>query len=332
MIIGKPKILILISVTLSILILSCSSNSINEDIVYSANKNGNTDIYKITLKDFEVTRLTTNEEIDTQPRWSNNKSKIAFLSKRSSDWSLYIMDKDGESEKPLISKMGDIEDYSWGPKSEKIAVQINDGISRWISVVNVEDEEINHLTQKSENATLGGWSPDGEWLLFSIEGDLDNPGIRKKNPAGVDEVMVTSGKDSNANWSPDGKWIAFNRLTEDGSNDLYLHNINENQSQNIAPDDYDEKFLTWSKESKLLFTSVKEGNTEIYKFDPKNNNETRLTNNRVEDNYPVWNDSGKLILFRSMNDGDYDLYYMKNSGENQQRITNTSYEIIDADW
>ena len=144
--------------------------------------------------------------------------------------------------------------------------------------------------------------------------------------------MVTSGKDSNANWSPDGKWIAFNRLTEDGSNDLYLHNINENQSQNIAPDDYDEKFLTWSKESKLLFTSVKEGNTEIYKFDPKNNNETRLTNNRVEDNYPVWNDSGKLILFRSMNDGDYDLYYMENSGKNQQRITNTSYEIIDADW
>ena len=91
MIIRKPKILILISVTLSILILSCSSNSINEDIVYSANKNGNIDIYKITLKDFEVTRLTTNEEIDTQPRWSNNKSKIAFLSKRSSRPFIFIV-------------------------------------------------------------------------------------------------------------------------------------------------------------------------------------------------------------------------------------------------
>ena len=78
MIIGKPKILILISVTLSILILSCSSNSINEDIVYSANKNGNIDIYKITLKDFEVTRLSTNEE----------QFKI-YLESQNLDWNVY---------------------------------------------------------------------------------------------------------------------------------------------------------------------------------------------------------------------------------------------------
>ena len=326
------KNILFISIIFSLIFISCSGDNINEqEIIYSANKNSNTDIYKIHLKDFEVTRLTNNKGIDTQPRWSKDKSEIAFLSERNGMWSLYIMNEDGESEKSLISELGNVENFKWCPKSKKIAAQIDDGNYTWISVIDLENDEISHLTRKEENATLGGWSPDGEWLLFSII-ENNNPGIRKKNPDGVDEVLVTSGKDTNAIWSPDGKWIAFNRMTEDGSNDLYLHDINNERSQNVAPDDFNEDFISWSRESKLLFVSDKDGNSEIYTFDPNNNKENRLTNNRVEDHSPVWSDNGSNILFRSMNDGDFDLYYMENTGENQKRITNTSYEIIDADW
>ena len=284
------KNILFISIIFSLIFISCSGDNINEqEIIYSANKNSNTDIYKIHLKDFEVTRLTNNKGIDTQPRWSKDKSEIAFLSERNGMWSLYIMNEDGESEKSLISELGNVENFKWCPKSKKIAAQIDDGNYTWVSVIDLENDEISHLTRKEENATLGGWSPDGEW-------------------------------------------IAFNRMTEDGSNDLYLHDINNERSQNVAPDDFNEDFISWSRESKLLFISDKDGNSEIYTFDPNNNKENRLTNNRVEDHSPVWSDNGSNILFRSMNDGDFDLYYMENTGENQKRITNTSYEIIDADW
>ena len=82
----------------------------------------------------------------------------------------------------------------------------------------------------------------------------------------------------------------------------------------------------------ILFTSNKDGNTEIYAIDPMGNDEIRLTSNRITDDNPVWNGNGSRILFKSINDGDFDVYSMDKNGKDQRRHTNTSYDIIDIDW
>ena len=324
-------LLILVSVT------ACNRDGNDSEFIYSADKNGNNiDIYKITTKDGESNQLTISEGSDVNPKWSPDKSAIAFLSDRNNqNMSLYVMDPDGETERSLFSGIGEIRDYSWGPGSKRIAVEVNSGGTEeniWIGVIEVSDGKITQLTTEDGDAYLGGWSPDGQWLLFSVMGGND-PGIRRKNPNGVDEVVITSGKDSNPIFSPDGNWITFNRATEDGSNDLYIYNVEEEKAENLSPDDYDENFVSWSPKSKMiLFTSNKDGNTEIYAIDPMGNDEIRLTSNRITDDNPVWNGNGSRILFKSVNDGDFDVYSMDKNGKDQRRHTNTSYDIIDIDW
>ena len=116
-------LLILVSVT------ACARNGNNAVFIYSANKNGNNvDIYKLTTKDGESNQLTTSEASDINPKWSPDKSAIAFLSDRNNqNMSLYIMDPDGETERSLFGGIGEIQDYSWGPDSKRIAVEVNGG-------------------------------------------------------------------------------------------------------------------------------------------------------------------------------------------------------------
>ena len=60
-------------------------------------------------------------------------------------------------------------DYRWGPGSKRIAVEVNSGGTEeniWIGVIEVSDGKITQLTTGDGDAFLGGWSPDGQWLIL----------------------------------------------------------------------------------------------------------------------------------------------------------------------
>ncbi len=71
---------------------------------------------------------------------------------------------------------------------------------------------------------------------------------------------------------------------------------------------------------KILFTSARDGNREVYIMNPDGSAQVNLTQHRADDLEAVWSPSGEKILFVSDRDGVRDLYLMESDGTNVQRI------------
>ena len=87
-----------------------------------------------------------------------------------------------------------------------------------------------------------------------------------------------------------------------------------------------------SNESKIIFTSDRDGNAEIYVMNADRSNQTRMTNNDVVDWAPSWSPDGSKIAFTSDRDGNVDIYVMNADGSNRTRITNNDAQDWFPSW
>ena len=71
---------------------------------------------------------------------------------------------------------------------------------------------------------------------------------------------------------------------------------------------------------KIVFTSARDGNREIYIMNPNGSEQVRLTNHPGNDLNAVWSPTGEQILFTSDRDGLRDLYLMNPDGSNIRRV------------
>ena len=163
-----------------------------------------------------------------------------------------------------------------------------------------------------------------------VNGDIQ--GIRRRNPNGVDEIITSSGQDTVPRYSPDGRWISFARLEADGSTNLWVSDLKDEETTQVisltADIDYE-----WAPDSKTIaVVSEISGGQEIWTLAPDGRTQKQLTSNRVEDRSPRGSADGDSMLFLSKNNVTFNLYSMKKNGDDQQRIPQSPEAIIDADW
>ena len=87
-------------------------------------------------------------------------------------------------------------------------------------------------------------------------------------------------------------------------------------------------YCAWAqapKTPKILFTSWRDGNGEIYTMNPDGSEQVRLTWHRANDTSAVWSPTGDQILFVSDRDEGFpDLFLMDADGANVQKIFDRS--------
>ena len=71
---------------------------------------------------------------------------------------------------------------------------------------------------------------------------------------------------------------------------------------------------------KILFTSTRDGNRDVYIMNPDSTEQVNLTQHRAEDLQAVWSPTGEQILFVSDRGGARDLYLMDPDGSNVRRV------------
>lgn len=84
--------------------------------------------------------------------------------------------------------------------------------------------------------------------------------------------------------------------------------------------------------TKIVFTSLRDGNREIYVIDRGRRNQKRVTVNRITDVQPTWSPDGKKIAFVSnRNKGYFQIWVMDADGGNPVRLTN-GVRDVKPDW
>ena len=79
---------------------------------------------------------------------------------------------------------------------------------------------------------------------------------------------------------------------------------------------------------KIVFTSTREGNRDVYIMNPDGTEQANLTQHRADDQQAVWSPTGEQILFVSDRGGVRDLYSMDPDGSNVRRVFKFKIE----DW
>jgi TolB protein len=92
---------------------------------------------------------------------------------------------------------------------------------------------------------------------------------------------------------------------------------------------------------KIVFSSKRDGNYEIYVMNADGSSLTRLTNNAASDGSPVWSPDGMKIIFLSERDEpnpdsclpcNWEIYVMNTDGSNVTRLTDNKVADSDPVW
>jgi TolB protein len=162
--------------------------------------------------------------------------------------------------------------------------------------------------------TAEGVGRDQKYTLWLSDWDGEND----------QPILVSNEPIMSPVWSPDGKRIAYTSLEGDGTAKVYIQNWRTRDRKAIETP-YTYPILgapAWSaKGDKLAFTISRNGNTDIYTLDLRNEKMRKLTTHYAIDTEPAWLPDGKTIIFTSDRGGRPQLYKVSTSGGRAERIT-----------
>lgn len=88
------------------------------------------DIYTLVIDEQQVrgvTQLTNSGARDAGPVWSPDSSQIAFHSQRGGSWDIYLMDAQGNNERPLTTSSRQEYQPAWSPDGSRLAYFVAGG-------------------------------------------------------------------------------------------------------------------------------------------------------------------------------------------------------------
>lgn len=301
-----------------------------DQIAFVSERDGHPEIYTVASGGGEPQRLT-NSDRAAAPVWSPGRKRIAFLATHEGTTSLFTMEPDGDNQHRVVELAG-ISEYAWSPGGDKIAFVSDATGTALVYIADLGRATHFRLSTIDDPQQLGGWSPNGEWVVYAVLGG-DKEGIHRKNPGGVDEVQLTERPDMAPRYSPDGKKIAFLSKRDSPDLEIYVMKADGSEEQNISKKVGDDWDFDWSPDSKrIVFVSERDGNPEIYTSDDQGEDVQRLTHNNSIESTPRFSPGGGKMVFASDSDGDFDIFTMKKDGATQRRLTATAFSDSAPDW
>jgi TolB protein len=307
-----------------------------------------------------------------------------------SDWRLapgidnteiWTMNADGSGQTRVLGALGDGVDYSlpaWSPDGARIAYTVwtNDGgapqnirnedqaTAIWTMAPDGSDRQLVFDTENGAHAWIPAWSPDGQWIAFTLSpvgiqpaeplepqanqapGAVGPPTIASGaaiwiiRPNGTDARRLTEeGTDAvGAVWSPDGASIAFTVAAGGGTSDIHVARVTETGLADefaLAADPANDWGPAWSPDGEtLLFTSNRTRNDEVWRApvgDGSDAEPVQLTDDGAADWVPAYSPDGSRIAFVSDRTGEPEVWSMAADGSDLRNLTNHPYHF-DGQW
>lgn len=157
------------------------------------------------------------------------------------------------------------------------------------------------------------------WQLYTMDADGAN----------ITRLLTSDANDFGAQLSPDATQLLFTRRTAQGYSEVHLLDVGASESRLVVPG----SLPSWSPDgTTIAYTSIEEGNAEIYLIDPNGFNRRPLTDHPGRDYAASWSPDGEFIAFKSNRDSDTALYVIRPDGTELRRLVTADVTAHAPSW
>lgn len=257
-------------------------------------------------------------------------TQIAFISTRTGNKELWLMDYDGHNQRNLLQLRTISLTPRFSPDGSRIAFtcwgSAGGFTTAQICMYSMETgKRVTFMNYRGTNSSPA-WSPDGSRLMFmsSMHGD---PELFVVNASGTNPKRITysAGGDTSPAWNPrTGQQVAF-VSDRGGIPQVYMMNADGTNVEKLRLPDTMGYVIdpAWSPNGQLLAFSWRRpsGNYDIYVMDVASGQLVEITRDAGRNERPSWAPDGRHIVFESTRSGSRQIWTMLADGSQPRQLT-----------
>lgn len=239
------------------------------------------ELYVMELDGSNLRPVTKNGSINLLPTWTPDGTGLIFTSYIRHNPNLYRIRLDGQGLTLLSGERGLNTGGAVRPDGARVALTLSrDGDSE-IYTMNPDRTGLRRLTNHWAIDSSPSWSPDGRRIAF-VSSRAGNPQIFVMNADGSDVTRMTFRGNYNTtpDWSPRGDLIAFTARDERNVFDIFTVDVKTKEIRRLTQDQGNNEEPSFAPDGlHIVFTSTREGRSQVWVMAVDGSNQRRLTTN-----------------------------------------------------